>query len=43
MDMCKVSENEYEQAINSFDETAQNNPGTDIALYNSINALPQLY
>lgn len=37
-DMCKVSKNEYEQAINSFDETAQNNPGTDIALYNEINA-----
>ena len=36
--MCKVSRDEYDEAINSFDEIAQNNPGTDIALYNEINA-----
>lgn len=38
IDMCKVSKNEYEPAINNFDQTAQNNPGTDISLYNEINA-----
>ncbi len=38
IDMCTVSREQYEQAISSFDQTAQNNPGTDIALYNEINA-----
>ena len=38
INMCKVSRDEYDEAINSFDEIAQNNPGTDIALYNEINA-----
>jgi tetratricopeptide (TPR) repeat protein len=37
-DLCIVSKEEYEQAISNFDETAQNNQGTDIALYNEINA-----
>ena len=38
MDMCDVSKKDYEQAISSFEETVQNNQGTDIALYNEINA-----
>ncbi len=39
IDMCSVSKEEYEQAIDNFDQAVINNQGTDIALYNQINAL----
>lgn len=38
-DLCLVSEEEYLPAINNFDEIAQQNPNTDIALYRQIDAL----
>ena len=38
-DLCLVSAEEYLPAINNFDEIAQQNPNTDIALYRQIDAL----
>lgn len=38
-DLCLVSATEYVAAINNFDEIAQQNPNTDIALYRQIDAL----
>jgi parallel beta-helix repeat protein len=38
-DLCLVSAAEYLPAINNFDEIAQQNPNTDIALYRQIDAL----
>ena len=38
-DLCLVSATEYVTAINNFDEEAQQNPNTDIALYRQIDAL----
>jgi parallel beta-helix repeat protein len=38
-DLCLVSATEYITAINNFDEEAQQNPNTDIALYRQIDAL----
>ena len=38
-DLCLVSASEYLPAINNFDEIAQQNPNTDIALYRQIDAL----
>ena len=38
-DLCLVSAEEYLSAINNFDEIAQQNPNTDIALYRQIDAL----
>lgn len=38
-DLCLVSAEEYITAINKFDEIAQQNPNTDIALYRQIDAL----
>lgn len=38
-DLCLVSAAEYLPAINNFDQIAQQNPNTDIALYRQIDAL----
>jgi len=38
-DLCLVSAEEYLPAINNFDEIAQQNPNTDVALYRQIDAL----
>ncbi|NWG28466.1 MAG: T9SS type A sorting domain-containing protein, partial [Ignavibacteriaceae bacterium] len=38
-DLCLVSAEEYLPAINNFDEIAQQNPNSDIALYRQIDAL----
>ncbi len=37
--LCLVSAEEYLPAINNFDENAQQNPNSDIALYRQIDAL----
>jgi uncharacterized protein (TIGR03790 family) len=38
-DLCLVSATEYLAAINNFDEEAQQNPNTDVALYRQLDAL----
>jgi hypothetical protein len=38
-DLCLIAANEYNSAIQNFDLIVQENPNTDLALYNEINAL----